>query len=394
MWPQTLPTPVTVVATVFIVSFAIARIALVRRASEADHLINVIAGITAFGVLLREPAVARQVAGFVPGGLPTLFDVWHWTTVLTWTWGLGLWLLREYGPVRYKTRFRIAIGGAASLGVALILLSSPARAQGVSIAEYGGLRYGIYLGLLSTPAVFVSGYMLRNLPVLRLRATSPREANIVRILVVVAVLSVVPVSSLVLFAALGALGLGTDFTRHMYDFTSDGLASGEPQLLFAAVLTLVVVPSCARAAARLRQLTQLYPLWRDLTAAVPEVVFSLRWGDRWGATPAERVERLHIEIRDAAEIVARYARPLPAVIDELIESTITEDDQEHARLVTELVVAAQRLADSRKGESAGKPSAQAADVPDQDTLLRWWNPAKSLLQEAEFAFRAASRDVL
>ncbi|MBF6296579.1 hypothetical protein IU459_03365 [Nocardia amamiensis] len=374
-----MPTPVTVVATVFIIALAIVRIVLVRRASEADHLINVMAGITAVGVLLREPAVAREVAPFVPGGLSTLFDVWHWTTVLTWTWGLGLWLLRAYGPVGYKTRFRITIAMAGALGVTMVLLSSPARAQGVSIAEYGGWRYGIYVGLLSAPAVFVSGYMLRTLPALRRRATSPREKNIVRILAVVAVLSVVPVSSLLLFAAPGALGVGTDFTRRMYDFASAGLASGEPQLLFGAVLALVVVPSCVRAAARLRQSARLYPLWRDLTAAAPEVVLSLRWRDRWGASPAERVERLRIEIRDAAEIVARYVRPLPADVDELIESTIAEDDQELARLVTELVIAAQRRAAGRTGDSAGEPSAQAADVPGEDTLLRLWAPAKSLL---------------
>ncbi|MEU2258661.1 DUF6545 domain-containing protein [Nocardia xishanensis] len=375
----------------FIVALAIIRIVLVRRATEADHLINMIAGITAIGVLLRDPAIARQLAGFTPGGLPTLFDVWHWTTVLTWTWGLGLWLLREHGPVRYRTRFRVAIGVAAGLGVAFVLLSSPARAHGVSIAEYGGWRYGIYIGLLSTPPVFVSSYMLRTLPVLRRRATSRREKNVVRILVVVAVLSVVPVSSLVFLAALGALGVGTDFAHQMYNFTSDGLASGEPQLLFGAVLALAIVPSCARAVARLRKLGRLYPLWRELTAAVPEVVLSLRWVDRWGASPAEREERLHIEIRDAAEIVARYVRPLPVAVDELIERTVDDDDQEHARLVTELVMAAQRLADSRNGEPAGEPSAQPANVPDEDTLLRLWAPTKSLLSEAERAPRAASR---
>lgn len=384
MWPETLPAAYTTSAVLFIAVLATLRITLVRRASLADHIINVFWGILAIGVALREPVIARQVAPLVPGGLPTLFDVWHWTTVLTWAWGLGLMLLHKYGPGRFVARFRAAVGVAVLIGVAFLVLSTPARAQGISVAEYGGWRWGVYIGLLSAPAILVSAYMLPTLGMMRQRATTPRDRMVVRVLYVIASLSAVPVAFCALFATLDANGIATGFAGPMYKTTSDGLASGEPQLIFATILSLVVVPSCLRAVTRLRQLARLEPLWRELTAAVPGVVLTLRWSDRWGASPAERLERLHIEIRDAAEIVARFTLPLPVTVDELIDSTVAEDDQEQLRLVAELVLAA-RLLTERGGGSrfTDQPTAAVADLPDEDTLLRLWLPAKSLLRESD-----------
>ncbi|KZM70402.1 DUF6545 domain-containing protein [Nocardia terpenica] len=381
MWPaDKSPSYITVSALVFILVLAVIRIGLVRRASQADHLINIMAGIAAVGVLLREPAVARQLARFTPGGLPTIFDAWHWTTVISWATAFGLWLLREYGPVRYRPRYRLVLAGSAGIGIVLLVLSSPARSRGISIADYGGWRYGAYIALLSVLPIVVSALMSRTLLALRQRATTRHERVVVRILFIVIALSVLPVSSLILFATLNTVGFNVEIVRQMYRFTSDGLASGEPQLLFCAILGASIVPSCTRAVMCQIRLFRLRSLWRELTAAAPEVVLSLKWADRWGASPAERVERRRIEIHDAAEIIARFTQPPPVAIDELITATVRSEDRKQTRDVLALIEAARCL--SRNDMPFTQPAPHGIVVPDEDVLRRLWSPAKRILRAA------------
>src|SRR5262245_57868087 len=102
MWPHDhLPSWITVAATVFIVVITIIRLALVRHTTIFGRLINTLLGLDAAAALLREPVIARGIAEFVPGGLPTVFDVWHALTVAAWVCGLGMALVHEHGPVRY-----------------------------------------------------------------------------------------------------------------------------------------------------------------------------------------------------------------------------------------------------------------------------------------------------
>ncbi|WP_327139063.1 DUF6545 domain-containing protein [Nocardia sp. NBC_01327] len=382
MWPQTVPTPITALALMFVVIVTVTRIVLVRGVSPTDQLINALAVSCLIGVLLREPTIARLVMSFVPAGLPTLFDAWHWTTIFSWGCGLGILLVREYGPVRYKKPFRLVVATTIAIGIGFLVLSSPARSEGVSIAEYGGWRYGVYVGLLSAPPVFVSAYLLRTLVMLRRRVTTSREENVVRILFLVAILSMMPASSYLLLGALGISGREPAVTDRMYNFTANGLASGEPQLLFGAILVSVLVPSCRRAWVRVRQLRRLGPLWRDLTTAVPGVVLALRWADRWGAWPAERLERVKIEIRDASEIIAGTIVPLPAAIDRSIDNGVTEDDQENMRLVAELLLAVRSQPEVGYGRQSGGLTLRTSDLPDIDTLVRFWEPAKSLVHQS------------
>ncbi|MFE2997379.1 DUF6545 domain-containing protein [Nocardia sp. NPDC059246] len=231
----------------------------------------------------------------------------------------------------------------------------------------------------------MSGYLIRTLARLRRRVTTKRELRVVWILFVVAVLSVAPAFTYLLCAAVEKAETGGSPSDQLYRLTSDGLASGEPQLLSAAVLVLVLVPSCARVFSRLRQLHRLVPLWTDVTAAVPMVVLRLRWSDRWGAWPTETVERRRIEIRDAAEILASYACPLPEKIDELVESTVGVGEQEQMRQVAELVVAARQLAAEPHQVTSDPPARRAVDALDVDDLLGRWALAKSIVQEGESA---------
>lgn len=388
MWPHDhLPGWVTISATVFIVVITIIRLALVRHTTSFGRLINTLLGFDAAAALLREPVIARHIAGVIPGGLPTVFDIWHWLTVTAWACGLGMALLHENGPVRYRIQFKIVLGLSAAIGVAFLVLSAPARAQAMtSIAEYGGWRYGVYIGLYSALPVMVSCYYY----VLKIRGTVWRTTTLweritVATLVCFGVASSLPVCMMAVSVALHAAGVGNAFTHNTYNLVTDGFDSGEPGLFIFAALVMVFVPSSAQAVVQLLRLDResraarrVYPLWRDLTAAAPQVVFQLKRADNRNISPQERLHRRRIEIHDAAEIVARYVLPLPTLVDELIETTIIEDDQEHIRLVAELVLAAKRLTDN-SGEPAGEPTAHGADMPDEQTLLRFWQPAKSLL---------------
>ncbi|QIS12394.1 DUF6545 domain-containing protein [Nocardia arthritidis] len=319
MWPHDhLSTWVTMPATVFIVAITIIRFALIRRTSLFGRLINAMMGFDSVAALLREPVIARRVAGVVPGGLPTVFDTWHWLTVMAWACGLGMVQLYHYGPVRYRIRFKVVLGLAAALSAVFLVLSDPARAARMSsIAEYGGWRYGVYVGLCSAPPVIVALYYY----VLTRRGTVGRTTTLWERIVLTsqlsfAVASFLPILSIVVFAASDAAGVGNAFTHHMYDVMTDGITSGEPGLLFFAAAVVALIPSAAQAVMQLlrldrdsRTVRRLYPVWRDLTAAAPQVVFRLKWVDNWNAAPQERLHRRRMEIHDAAEIVARYVVP-------------------------------------------------------------------------------------
>ncbi|MFI5784047.1 DUF6545 domain-containing protein [Nocardia sp. NPDC051570] len=110
-------------------------------------------------------------------------------------------------------------------------------------------------------------------------------------------------------------------------------------------------------------------------------MLALRGPDRWHASPKERAHRRRIEIHDAAQIVSSFALPLPAVADESIEAAVAENNQEQMRLVAELVMAAQRLARTGDGRTTGEPMPCRTDVPNEQTLLRYWEPAKFLLAD-------------
>ncbi|KAA8889218.1 hypothetical protein F3087_09680 [Nocardia colli] len=392
MWPYDhLPTWATMPATVFIVAVAILRPVLTPRTTIFGSLINTVMGIDAAAAILREPVIARQVARVVPGGLPTVFDAWHWLTVSAWACGLGMVMFREYGRVHFRIRFKIVIVLSVIVGIAFLALSNPARVHGMaSIADYGGWRYGVYIGLYSTLPLVVSCYLCA----LKYRAIAWRTTTRWEWIMVVATIcfgiaNFLPVGSIAVAAALDAAGVGHELTQRTFDLVSHGLASGEPGLFLFAALVAVLARSTAHAVVQLLRLDRdsrtarrLYPLWRDLTAAAPQVVFRPKWADDWNAPAQERLHRRRIEIHDAAQIVGRYVLPLPDAFDELVETTVADIDQEHLLLVAELVMAAERLS-GNGGEPADEPTVCRADVPDQQTLLRLWQPAIRLLRSTD-----------
>ncbi|WP_067651263.1 DUF6545 domain-containing protein [Nocardia harenae] len=390
MWPHHhLPTAITVAATAFIVAVTAIRLTLIGRTSAFGRLINTLLALDATAALLREPIIARRLADRIPGGLATVFDAWHWLTVVAWACGMGMVLLRAYGPVRYRIRFAAVLGSTALLGLFFLILSAPARAgAAVSIAEYGGWRYGVYIALyLALPVIVSCQFYLLKKRGLAWRATTPWEKFTVNALIGLGIASLLPVCSLMITAALDAAGMDTAPTRAVYDLAVGGVTSGEPGLFVFAAVVVIFVPSSTRAVLQFLRLDsesrcarRLHAVWDDLTTAAPGVVLRLRRVDSWRAAPRERLHRRRMEIHDAAEIVARYVRPLPTGIDDYIEATVAERDQESVRLVAELVLAAARLTEC--GGQPGDATARRTDVPDERTLLRLWAPATTIVRAA------------
>ncbi|WP_280186409.1 MULTISPECIES: DUF6545 domain-containing protein [Nocardia] len=152
----------------------------------------------------------------------------------------------------------------------------------------------------------------------------------------------------------------------------------------------MLVLSVARAVVQLlrldkdsRALRRLDPVWRDLTAATPGVVLTLRPGDRRGSSTAERLHRRRVEILDAAAIVGRWAAPLPDELDQLIEdSEMPECDREALRSVLELACASWRLVAIGGAHRAGDPPLSHYRVPELKTLVRLWQTARDLADRA------------
>lgn len=386
MWaPDRWPAWVTVPLLVFVVVIAVIRVTLVRGSRTIDRLINVT--LSTFAVSSLIPTIADDAARFVPGGLPTLYALNRGMGMMGWACGLGILLLYKYGPIRYRIRFQIVLGLSATLFVIFQFLTAPAEAQGMPIAEYGGWRQAVNAGIYTALQVVLGCYLVHTGVTMWRHTKVLRERMIVATLLVFAAVYALPAVGVVFLVILGAVN--DDFTHRAESLTSGSLATREPGLLFVTVATLAFARSPTRAVAQLLRLDResrtarrLYPLWRDLTAAAPQVVFPLKRTDRRNTSPKERAHRRRVEIHDAAQIVARFVAPLPIIVDELIETTVPENDHEHMRVIVELVMAAQRLAGRDGTETAGEPVEHGTDPPNEQTLLRFWEPAKSLLRTA------------
>lgn len=354
------------------------------RTTPMDRMTNLSIVLVILAAFLREPAIARHVASVTPGGLPVLFDVWHWLLLQSLTGAVGMLLMHRLGPHRYKLPVHALMGSAGILGIAFFVLSVPAHVRGVSIPDYGGWRYCAYSVLYSAYAAAVLLYALKLLVSIRVRARTAWPLTVVTaanlfVYADVATTSLISVDAL--SRACRISNRFTEITRH--------LSSGELTTPFLVVTVLLALPSGAvvtqilRVDADSRAVRQLQPIWRYLTAAAPEVVLPLSWTDRRNGTPAERLHRCRVEVLDAAEIVSRYTDPLPDELDTVVERNVDEDDQEDARSVLELMCAAQRLATlGADRRLAGQPSPTRQPIPDLDTLLRLWEQATSLLLRA------------
>ncbi|WP_406232060.1 MAB_1171c family putative transporter [Nocardia sp. NBC_01009] len=102
-----------------------------------------------------------------------------------------------------------------------------------------------------------------------------------------------------------------------------------------------------------RTCRRLLPLWRDLTAAVPEIVMPV--DARHGSDPATRLLRMTVEIRDAMLHLGAY---LPAETDETQRNTVREPESD--RGTTDY---AHRLIRAAQARKAGLPPAGTGAPP-------------------------------
>ncbi|WP_433761559.1 MAB_1171c family putative transporter [Nocardia sp. CA-135398] len=102
-----------------------------------------------------------------------------------------------------------------------------------------------------------------------------------------------------------------------------------------------------------RTCRRLLPLWRDLTATVPEIVMPV--DTRHGSDPATRLLRMTVEIRDAMLHLGPY---LPAETDETQRNTVREPESDRA--ITDY---ARRLIQAAQARKAGLPPARTGAPP-------------------------------
>ena len=391
MWEyDRLPAWFTVAVLVFLVAVLVIRVPLVRS-TRMDRLINNAYVVAVLSALLREPAIARQVDSLVPGGLPTLFDLWHFLFLLACSLTVGMFLMWNRGIDGYRRPLRLLVGLSCLLGVVFMALSQPARDAGVSVPEMGGWRYGVYFVAYAGLLTGVSLYILGSVVKLRKRTTATREALVVAIMFALGLCGAVVMTSMAAGIVLDAAGVDTFYTH----WSRVG-ASGEGLVLFVLAAAVALTPSTYRALTRLlrvdrssRRLRQLRPIWRSLTSATPEVVLQLKRRDRWGFSPAARLHRCRVEILDAAAIVGRYVRPLPDAAEARIVALIAdEDEQESMRSVVELAEAARWLSEIGGTRAAGEPLFDSCILPEMETLVTLWSSALRIVEEV-----GAHRDV-
>ncbi|WP_307649953.1 MAB_1171c family putative transporter [Nocardia xishanensis] len=138
-----------------------------------------------------------------------------------------------------------------------------------------------------------------------------------------------------------------------------------------------------------RTCRRLLPLWRDLTAAVPQIVMPA--DPRHGSDPATRLLRMTVEIRDAMLHLGPY---LPPETDETQRNTVPEPESDRA-----LTDYAHRLIRAAQARKAGLPPAGTGAPPplpviahDFDTelshlmdLARVWPRARAAAEPADRA---------
>ncbi|WP_067471640.1 DUF6545 domain-containing protein [Nocardia amamiensis] len=384
MWEHDrLPVWFTVAVLAFLVVVALTRVSLVRT-TRMDRLINKALALAVASALLREPAIARQVDALIPGGLPILFDLWHFLFVLACVLTVGMFLLWDRGIDGYQRPLRGLIVLACLLGVAFVVLSQPARQASVSVPDQGGWRYAAYFIAYTGLLAGVSVYILDSVRRLRNRTTLARERLVVVIMFALGLCGTVVMTAMGAGIVLDAAGVETAYTH----WARVG-ASGEGLLPFVLAAAIALTPSAFRALTRLlrvdrssRQLRKLRPLWRSLTSAAPEVVLRLELRDRWAFSPAARLHRCRVEILDAAAIVGRYVRPLPDAAEARIVALIAdEDEQEAMRSVVELAEAARWLSEIGGTAAAGEPLFDSCILPEMETLEALWGSALRIVDE-------------
>ncbi len=180
-------------------------------------------------------------------------------------------------------------------------------------------------------------------------------------------------SLLALGAVMDAMGIHDAFTEE-----TKIRASGELILPFVALAAISLIPSVLSMLVRSLRLDgasklerELRPLWRDVTAAVPEVVLPRSRRHLVLRSSDERLHRTRVEIHDALAVVARYAPALPSELP-------TEDrDKAIAECAAVLAATSHELAAAQGSDDLVVSAGSVPPWLELEELAAVWPPASS-----------------
>ena len=386
MWHENrLPPVVTVACLAFICLIALIRAALVRVRS-IDRRVNEVALLTAVTVMLREPAVAERIAPVIPGGALVIFDLWHFTLILLVVLIQALFLEILKGSDQARRRVCIAI--AAGYGVAFLALSHPGRTRGLLVQDAFGWQYPAYFGIYCAAIIGSSLFALCvSLPLWR-QAKSLQEKVVYVVLILSAIVTLLNMTLFYSGVLVAASGSDSGFARE-----TEVRASGELMLPNMALIMLLLVPSCVRAIVGLlrlskedRELRSLRAVWQDLTAAVPEVVLELSAEDRAGATVAERLHGMRVEVQDAIAVLSSVGAAWPdgPTSERIAELADGDPDIVEA---TQLLIAAKTVV---RNHLYSRSETRGPQEFDLSILARSWPTAQRLAARLDQARDSAA----
>lgn len=393
MWhADRLPVEFTAASLALLCAVMLIRLPLVRETATDRQINQFVLGAT-ISALLREPAIAQAIAPIIPGGTLVIFDIWHFSFLLTCVVCLSLFFFRDGRPIRQARRlYHYWLIAGCTIGVSFFFLSHSARQKGLLLPDALGWQYAAYFGLYCSVPIVGCLYALWHLLSLRTHVTNWQERNAVWIMFVVAVGGAITMGTLAAGALVATLGVDNGFTQEI-----EIRAGGELILPFMALAFVMLIPSSIRALSALFRIDEvsqgvraLRPMWLDLAAtATPEKILRESWTTRVFAKPRIRNHRLRVEIHDAIGTVSRFAAPVSDQLDDLIETRVPEHQQEDVYLAAELILAARYLNSAGGVKSAGEPRYGAREVVDIDALVQVWELARSLVNVAETPTTAA-----
>lgn len=272
------------------------------RSTVAEQRINAALVFASLSVALRRQWVRDIVDGvFGPGISSPLGNA---CIIFTAASLISLFSVWAFGPDRYRRIHVVTLTIAGLPGAALIVLSGPARAQGVGVRAAGGWQYTAYCIAYALPillaALLIAGISIRSVRA----AASGRDRWI---FAAVIGLSVFEVVSMVVVIIDGLMR-----TSAADDAVTDSHAEAGVflRLLVVAAGAVIALGPVLRVFLRryrsVLSARRMLPVWRTLTAAVPEVVFELRPEDQGALSARARRDRMEVEIRDAILLVDRY----------------------------------------------------------------------------------------
>ncbi|WP_084536017.1 MAB_1171c family putative transporter [Nocardia yamanashiensis] len=282
--------------------------------SPVDRLINraMIAG-AGTGLLLREAWFEHWLARALPfdDDLTIQFarQLSFGSIVLsiTYIWGIvGMWGGDDPERTWHQQRFYTMAGIAAT--IVILIAGTPARSANELIDEYMGwpavvawVAFYLPIGIAAVALGYVAIRELRQPD-----ATARERALYIAIIVLAVVIGFDAVAT----PAVTALQVLADepnsdpemqLKSWIFFLATVGSAAAVAIPLVSTALTITGWDRTSRYCRRLR------PLWRDLTAAVPEIVLDLPRDEHGRVEPATRLHRMIVEIRDSLLHLKRYS---------------------------------------------------------------------------------------